>query len=338
MECPRGVGGQERAAMDRCWHCTGEYPPTSRRKRKGACMSYLFSTFARTSIQEKPSLDLPVAGTSSSGSAGGSKANGDEKEANIIDDDSSLPTPLGNVTNFSAARQIPTISITKPPAPMPVDLPSPSTLTPDDEVGGSSFPLQHDIEGIPAVQGVVSDVPLTAVPPRKARSRSPSPKLTLDTAPGLSDSPDAIPINVEEPLAVTVPDLLVDDTTLAGPSQTEGAGSSGTDSPVLIDAADVSSMQDPDTTIRLVGGGGVSGVTEDPLQADGVLVDEPELERAADSDAAEVASIKSVDSKTSTASKKHGRKKSSVSLGLKKLGQLGGKRRTDSVTSVDSKQ
>ena len=55
--------------------------------------------------------------------------------------------------------------------------------------------------------------------------------------------------------------------------------------------------------------------------------------------AAEVASIRSTDSKASTTSKKtHGRKKSSISSGLKKLGQLGGgKRRTDSVTSTDSK-
>ncbi len=110
------------------------------------------------------------------------------------------------------------------------------------------------------------------------------------------------------------------------------------DSPVLIDAADVSSHQDPDTTIRLVGGGGLSGTSEEPLQADGVLVDEPEAEEEADA-AAEVASIKSVDSKASTASKKHTRNKSSISSNLKKIGKLGGgKRRTDSVTSTDSKQ
>ena len=263
------------------------------------------------------------------GTSSGTGASGDEKA-----DETSLPTPLGNVTNFSAARQLPTISITKPPAPMPVDLPSPSNLTPEDEVGGA-FPLQNDIEGNPIVENA-SPVPLTAVPPRIVRSRSPSPKLTLETTPGLSESPDTMKPTVLPP--PVVPDLLVDDTTLVGPSQSDGAGSSGkseTDSPVLVDAADVSSHQDPDTTIRLVGGGGVSGTTEDPLQAEGVLVEEP---HAVDNDAAEVASIKSVDSKASTSSKKHGRKKSSVSISLKKLGQIGGKRRTDSVTSVDLKQ
>ena len=217
---------------------------------------------------------------------------------------------------------------------MPVDLPSPSNLTPDEEI--AEFPLQNDIEGNPIVAGPVTTAPLTSVPPRKARSRSPSPKLTLQTQSTLVDSPDAHPVE----LPPSVPDLLVDDTTLAGPSHSEASVKSE-DSPVLIDAADVSSHQDPDTTIRLVGGGGVSGTSEDPLQADGVLVDEPEVVAEAEAEAdsaAEVASIKSVDSKASTASKKHTRNKSSISSNLKKLGKLGGKRRTDSVASTDSKQ
>ncbi|TFK91244.1 hypothetical protein K466DRAFT_542085 [Polyporus arcularius HHB13444] len=282
--------------------------------------------------KEKPTLDPLQLGTTSStaDTAVPISVHDGEKETSALDE-SSLTTPLGNVTNFSAARQLPTISVTKPPAPMPVDLPSPSNLTPDEET--SEFPLQNDIEGNPVVTGSVSTVPLTAVPPRKARSRSPSPKLTLQTEPTLIESPDAHPVG----LPPAVPVLLVDDTTLAGPSHSEASVKSE-DSPVLIDAADVSSHQDPDTTIRLVGGGGLSGTSEEPLQADGVLVDEPEAEEEADA-AAEVASIKSVDSKASTASKKHTRNKSSISSNLKKIGKLGGgKRRTDSVTSTDSKQ
>ena len=58
---------------------------------------------------------------------------------------------------------------------------------------------------------------------------------------------------------------------------------------------------------------------------------------SADDSTADVVSVKSVDSKASTTSKKHGRNKSSLSSGLKKLGKLGGKRRTDSVTSTDTK-
>ncbi|KAI0748318.1 hypothetical protein C8Q80DRAFT_1171194 [Daedaleopsis nitida] len=283
--------------------------------------------------KENP-VPQPVQDGSASDGAEPTPVGGQEKEITSAIDESSLATPLGNVTNFSAARQLPTISVTKPPAPMPVNLPSPSTLTPEDEIEGGHFPLQNDVEGNPAIEGAVSSVPLTAVPPRKARSRSPSPKLTLQTTPSISieDSPDAIkPVDP----VVPVPDLLVDDIPLAGPShmETTASSSKSEDSPVLIDAADVSSSQDPDTTIRLVGGGGVSGTTEEALQSDGVLVDEPE----GDTDAAEVASIKSVDSKASTASKSH-KKKGSISLGLKKLGQLGGKRRTDSVSSVDLKQ
>ncbi|KAH9945943.1 uncharacterized protein BXZ73DRAFT_86174 [Epithele typhae] len=221
----------------------------------------------------------------------------DEKTAQ---DESSLPTPLGNVTNFSQPSRLPSISVTKPPAPMPVDLPSPSNLTPDDE-STLNFPLQNDIEGRPAEDP--NSVPLTTVPPRVARSRSPSPKLSL-----VSHEPTA------------------------GPSQPVGSVVLEDDSTVLVDATDASA-DEAESTIRLVGAGGFSG---NAGEEDVVLVDEHEPE---DDPTAEVASIKSIDSKASAISKKqHGRKKSSVSLGLKKLGQLGGKRRTDSVVSVETKQ
>ena len=258
-----------------------------------------------------------------------------DDEKGVLDvDESSLPTPLGNVTNF-ASRQLPTISVTKPPAPMPVDLPSPSTLTPEDETG-PRFPPQDDIEG----RAADGPVPLTSVPPRVARSRSPSPKLTLETThTALVESPETTPVT--SPSATT--DLLANAApfALAGPSQPVvplaelEPAKSGEESPVLVDAADAPTEQDPDTTIRLVGAGGISGtVAEEPLQAEGVLVEQHESE---DDVAAEVASIRSVDSKASTTSKKHSRNKSSLSSGLKKLGKLGGKRRTDSVASVEAK-
>ncbi|KAI0636779.1 hypothetical protein C8Q77DRAFT_1094587 [Trametes polyzona] len=256
-------------------------------------------------------------------------------------DESSLPTPLGNVTNFSQRQQLPTISVTKPPAPMALDLPSPSNIESDTEEHG--FPRQDDIEGSPALQDPASHVPLTAVPARKVRARSTSPTPAIDTV--ITESPPVMQpsISVSPP---NVPDLLVDAATLAGPSQTQppvaASAKSEEDSPVLVDAPhEPTQEQDPDTTIRLIGGGGISGTLDDTLQAEGVLVDEADTtEAAADADtadaAAEVASIRSIDSKASTSSKKHGKKKS-ISSGLKKLGQLGGKRRTDSVTSIDSK-
>ncbi|KAL1944630.1 hypothetical protein VTO73DRAFT_3060 [Trametes versicolor] len=256
-----------------------------------------------------------------------------ETETSVLDE-SSLPTPLGNVTNFSQRQQLPTISVSKPPAPMPVDLPSPSNLDSDTEE--DHFPRQDDIEGAPAIQESTSTVPLTAVPPRKVRARSKSPEPAIDIV--ITNSPPVMPITASPP---TVPDLLVDAATLAGPSQTQpevaATAKSEEDSPVLVDAPDVSIQdQDPDTTIRLIGGGGIVGTSDDALQADGVLVDEADTTEADADPAADVASIRSVDSKASTASKKHGKKKS-ISAGLKKLGQLGGaKRRTDSVTSVES--
>ena len=158
------------------------------------------------------------------------------------------------------------------------------------------------------------------------------------------ESPEGTPVT--SPSATT--DLLSHAaplTVLSQPEEEATASSStksSEDSPVLVDAADAPSEQDPDTTIRLVGTGGISGiVTEEPLQAEGVLIDEPVVEaEAVDDVAADTASIRSVDSKASTASKKHGRNKSSLSSSLKKLGKLGGgKRRPDSVTSItDAKQ
>ncbi|KAI0780735.1 hypothetical protein BD413DRAFT_666812 [Trametes elegans] len=305
--------------------------------------------------KEKASLDPSAVGSSTG--AGGAEVPipvladaENEKEASALDvDESSLPTPLGNVTNFSQRQQLPTISVTKPPAPLQLNLPSMSNLNSPSDDEDSAFPRQDDIEGNPAVQEQesVSASPLTAVPSRMVRERAASPQPAVDTV--ITESPPVMQPTVTPPVAPpTVPDLLVDDATLAGPSQSQSNPAetvkSEEDSPVLVDAADASS-QDPDTTIRLIGGGGVSGTIDDTLQADGVLVDEVDTtdaaaaaveEDAADA-AAEVASITSVDSKASTSSKKHGKKKS-ISAGLKKLGQLGGgKRRTDSVTSVDLK-
>ncbi|KAH9857078.1 hypothetical protein C2E23DRAFT_806468 [Lenzites betulinus] len=247
-------------------------------------------------------------------------------EASALDE-SSLPTPLGNVTNFSQRQQLPTISVTKPPAPLPVDLPSPSNL--DSEFEDDVFPRQDDIEGTPAVLDSTSP-PLTAVPSRKVRARSPSPTPAIATV--ITDSP---PVMQPSTSASNVPDLLVDAATLAGPSQVAGTAKSEEDSPVLVDAPDESTEdQDPDVTIRLVGGGGITGILDDTLQADGVLVDEADTSEGVQD--VDTMSINSVDSKASASSKKHSKKKS-LSSGLKKLGQLGGKRRTDSVTSMESK-
>ncbi|KAI0673028.1 hypothetical protein C8Q78DRAFT_1022395 [Trametes maxima] len=299
--------------------------------------------------KEKAPLDIKAVGAGVAGAEVPIPVltdNDSEKETSALDvvDESSLPTPLGNVTNFSQRQQLPTISVTKPPAPLPVDLPSPSNLDSPSDFEDDRFPRQDDVEGNPAVQEPVSAVPLTAVPPRKIRARSQSPQEpSIDDV--ITESPPAMQ-PATSPSPPPVPDLLVDATTLAGPSDPQPTiaetAKSGEESPVLVDAPEDESHQDPDTTIRLIGGGGVSGLVEDSLQADGVLVDDVDAEAdaaaadAADA-AAEVASIKSIDSKASTSSKKHSKKKS-ISSAVKKLGQLGGKRRTDSVTSIESKQ
>lgn len=88
---------------------------------------------------------------------------------------------------------------------------------------------------------------------------------------------------------------------------------------------------DSETTVRLVGGGGTSGiVAESATIVDGEV---PQAKSTADDDA-ETASVTSVASTGSLAKVggKHEKKKSIP--GLKKLGQLAGKRRKDSSSSL----
>ena len=80
---------------------------------------------------------------------------------------------------------------------------------------------------------------------------------------------------------------------------------------------------DADTTIRLIGGGGVTGTVDD------LPGEEQPLHNESTSDKAEVASITSLTSNDSIASKSKSHvKKKSISAGLKKLGKLGSGVRT----------
>ena len=91
--------------------------------------------------------------------------------------------------------------------------------------------------------------------------------------------------------------------------------------------------QDPDTTIRLVGGGGAAGI----------VPSESEPESNDRSDTASLRSESSVASDSTTGEKKgkagkkgDPKKKKSISMGLKRISQLGGRKRTDSKGEVPS--
>jgi hypothetical protein len=80
---------------------------------------------------------------------------------------------------------------------------------------------------------------------------------------------------------------------------------------------------DVDTTVRLVGGGGVAGIAP---------VVEEEATRADDTDAASITSATS-ESEVNKGQKKHKKTKSGLA-GLKKLGHLSGLRKRDSNNSI----
>jgi hypothetical protein len=147
------------------------------------------------------------------------------------------------------------------------------------------------------------------------------------------------------PPQVNVPDLLIDstptmDTKLIDPSSPTPTHS---DHPaalrdLIVEVSDNVSQEGiaeptlgadeakPDTTIRLVGGGGLVGIAP-VVEEDGTRAD-----NEAETDVASVASAAS-DSNANKGQKTHKKTKSGLA-GLKKLGHLGGLRKRDSNNSM----
>jgi hypothetical protein len=272
----------------------------------------------------------------------------------IDEDEDGSATALPNIRN----SPLPTINITKPPPPLPVDFPTSHDMSalpsPPDSThssldldagdlesgrGVSSRQLSHHHvamrtppqlrqqlsidfdETESSSAGVAALVPLPVSPASTVLdpAEPPSPHPISDMTDLLDDSVpkiDNIPI---EPASPTPSKR----TFTLEPVRTETPEALD----ALVDGGDPSASIDPDTTIRLVGGGGIVGTAEE-LPPDSVKVK---------ADLAEVASIKSVtssDSIASTKGGKHTKNKKSITSGLKKISQLGGKRKKDSSGSV----
>ncbi|KAL1710074.1 hypothetical protein EV121DRAFT_193610 [Schizophyllum commune] len=245
-------------------------------------------------------------------------------------------------------RELPTISVTKPPAPVPVDLPTPrdiialpsppdsthSSFDEDDlELGRSTVMRDREDEALVALGSPTPATPATATTPTVLApqrqvaptpiTQSPSPppdKIDLldDSAPTLDTTPITPSISNSSPTTIT-PVKTIPDTSVAGEASAPAA--SPIDEPV--------EEVEPDTTIRLVGGGGAAGT-----------VDEQEVEEEAqqpedDSVAADVDGAPTVDAQPSDA-KGHKKSKSKSSLAsLKKLGNRGKKGSVSSVKTQD---
>lgn len=315
----------------------------------------------------------------------------------IDSSDVSTPTAasmkMANSSSSSTTQTpLPTISVTpvsKPPAPRPVDLPSPGDFqspSPDasfdvDLEQGSKLSLDdsfeevdHPLAGSSVCVKPPSSITTTGTQTHSASDSSssvkegmlvqlPTEEETLEetTQDLLHESePSSVPIAPMDPVSTSVneekpeEDLLIPSSSATSEevstSETLVDEDIATPSAERLDPVEKSAVkesleandftpssndvekpeegegQDPDTTIRLIGGGGASGV----------VPSEPEPEANDPSDTASLRSVSSVASDSTTASKKGGAKKKqkSISMGLKRISQLGGRKRTDSKGEV----
>jgi len=225
---------------------------------------------------------------------------------------------------------IPTISVTKPPAPLPVDLPTEHDIVPVDPVY-TRGDRERDLEAgegmmLQEIEQKVEVVTVSRTSPMLANSEF-TEDAVLVPLPDQADSPS--PRSSVEHVGDV--DLLSDEGVVfqapIPPSKSSGHGDSPSpgSSPEELTKSSESGEEDvpPDNTIRLVGGGGMQGKAEDTSP-----VDEPQPEE--DGDLVEIQSVRSVTSIDSKKAKKgkHKKEKSSIS----KI--LGGKRKKDSVSNA----
>lgn len=187
----------------------------------------------------------------------------------------------------TAKPPIPTISVTKPPPPAAVDLPTADDIlvASDSETPLADGDLESGVVGDDVVMreiivpqshsAATSPTRTTPTETRKPAvsptSSTPIPRI-ITTAPDL-ETPPVQPVSdlLEDP-APELPTPAISPSPTVSPVKPEEDGPAEAESPVL-----VSSPEDaPETTVRLVGGGGVTGSSEG--SQDGVLVSEPESE------------------------------------------------------------
>lgn len=232
--------------------------------------------------------------------------------------------PDSRYASTSSRAPLPTISVTKAPVPMPVSLPTASDIAPSTSPT-DSVQFDDDIESARLRES--EDIGLVTATRKTRTGKSPIRRETSEgSASALALSPslpqdDVAPI----PSSSSFPDLLAD-----GPLEIlETPTQNKTDPTGLPDREEDAT---PDTTIRLVGGGGLAGisipVTEEPAT---IEIPEP-VAPVADTD---TISIKSLASTETGKKDEKVHKKSKSSLALKRISQLGGLRKADS-TSKDA--
>jgi hypothetical protein len=231
----------------------------------------------------------------------------------VVKDGHDVPQqPSGSISS-----PVPTISVTKPPAPLPVSLPTPNDIevSPTPSVSSS---FDGDLE---AGHGVsMREIPRTHDPVFTPRRTSPgkSPRMLRKTDPLLSTPPAEL-VDLSSPKQL--PDLLTDPdpAQLAMRPSTPTRSEAGDAHMATVDGT--GEQDEAETTIRLVGGGGSTGPADaKALPADNSTFDEPEPLHEATS------------ASNNSLTKSKPEKRKTLASGLKKLGNLGaGKRRQDTM-------
>ena len=269
-----------------------------------------------------------------------------------------IPPPTVDALNRHAHSQsgysknpdvVPTISVTKAPAPLPVALPLPHEISPSQsppESGHSS--MDDDLESgrINGMREVSEDIGLVTSTRRTGKSKSPARRETSDASgsalPLSPPPPELLPstrtiIKSSSPAPI-IPDLLEDSTPgliqaplEPSPSQiTDGLSSSPPN--LIMDASSgIDGDEVPLTTIRLIGGGGQAGTSQGPIELSQEEED-PQLYVTNDSELVHEVAVTSADVGTKNNDKVQ--KKSKSSLALKRISQLGGLRKKDSTSSM----
>ncbi|THG99224.1 hypothetical protein EW026_g3094 [Hermanssonia centrifuga] len=185
--------------------------------------------------------------------------------------------------SISSRQPIPTISVTKPPVPMPVDLPTHDDIIVELETANAP-PSHTDLESGSNVmmREIEQALPAARTPTSSSQEKSnsvASSKLPPPPSPLPSPSRTVATPPAPVPLSAQTPDLLVDSTTTLAatipPLTTTSEPSSSVhseDSPVLISNEDAI----PPSV------GTPSALGEETLSNDGVLVSDPEADSADD--------------------------------------------------------
>lgn len=266
---------------------------------------------------------------------------------------SAITTAHSNTPNLpdmvqSPPLDVPTISVTKVPAPRPVDLPMPHDIEPSSSQESNPSSFEEDLEsgqrqGMREVSREATIV--SASSSRRSKSQQPTSYENADasgSALAPSSPPTLSPLPTQ-PQTAEIPDLLADSAPAMDTKPIEPSSPASVQSdlavlqePIMetkvVDAPSTPEPEaqveevDPDTTIRLVGGGGIAGIA--------LPAEDEEVRTDGETDT-EVTSVTSATSESTAQNggKKHKKTKSGLT-GLKKLGNFGALRKRDSGSST----